>query len=153
MDEEARAQETRNLLNCIVEYRTAAESLPASERDAVCPHLKINKMQKITIMVHDFIDISLQVINECDKAELWIRDKSQQQDSLPKNADPILWSSEIKKKADILDAYVYHLTILPNKHVSYNRKIIIMSEFQCTILFGECCKILKLIRNIILYFY
>lgn len=98
MDEEARAQETRNLLNCIVEYRTAAESLPASERDAVCPHLKINKMQKITIMVHDFIDISLQVINECDKAELWIRDKSQQQDSLPKNADPILWSSEIKKK-------------------------------------------------------
>nr|GMD08963.1 heat shock 70 kDa protein 16 [Ipomoea batatas] len=83
MDEEARAQETRNLLNCIVEYRTAAESLPASERDAV--------------------------INECDKAELWIRDKSQQQDSLPKNADPILWSSEIKKKADILDAMCKHM--------------------------------------------
>ncbi|VFQ81709.1 unnamed protein product [Cuscuta campestris] len=78
MDEDARAQETRNLLHCIVEYRIAAESLPASEKDYV--------------------------ISECDQAEQWLREKSQQQDALPKNANPVLWSSDIKRKADILDA-------------------------------------------------
>ncbi|VFQ88605.1 unnamed protein product [Cuscuta campestris] len=79
MDEEARAQETRNLLHCIVEYRTAAESLPASEKD--------------------------NVVSECNQAEQWLREKSQQQDALPKNANPVLWSSDIKRKAEILDAF------------------------------------------------
>ncbi|GFZ03227.1 heat shock protein 70 (Hsp 70) family protein [Actinidia rufa] len=78
-DEEARAEATRGLLNCIVEHRMALGSLPASERDAVT--------------------------SECNKAEQWLREKTQQQDSLPKNADPILWSSEIKRKAEALDAY------------------------------------------------
>ncbi|CAH9082306.1 unnamed protein product [Cuscuta europaea] len=83
MDEEARAQETRNLLNCIVDYRTAAESLPPSEKNAV--------------------------FSECSKAEHWLRDKSQQQDALPKNANPVLCSSEIKQKADILHAMCKHM--------------------------------------------
>lgn len=78
-DEEARAQATRELLKCIVDYRTAVQSLATYERDAV--------------------------INECNKAELWLREKSQQQDSLPKNADPVLWSHEIKKKTEALDTY------------------------------------------------
>ncbi|KAK6149762.1 hypothetical protein DH2020_017287 [Rehmannia glutinosa] len=43
------------------------------------------------------------VIGECNKAEHWLREKSQQQDSLPKNADPILWSSEITRKAQALE--------------------------------------------------
>ncbi|KAL3850865.1 hypothetical protein ACJIZ3_012747 [Penstemon smallii] len=81
-DEEARALATRNLLNCIVEYRMAVKSLPPSERETV--------------------------IGECNKAEQWLREKSQQQDSLPKNADPILWSSEIKRKADALDEICKH---------------------------------------------
>ncbi|CAI9087209.1 OLC1v1021228C1 [Oldenlandia corymbosa var. corymbosa] len=34
-DEEARAQATKNLLNCIVEYRMAADSLPPNEKNAV----------------------------------------------------------------------------------------------------------------------
>lgn len=34
-DEEARAQATRDLLNCIVDYRMGAGSLPPSDRDAV----------------------------------------------------------------------------------------------------------------------
>ncbi|XP_052181221.1 heat shock 70 kDa protein 16 isoform X2 [Diospyros lotus] len=83
-DEEARAQATRNLLNCIVEYRMAAGSLPASEKDAV--------------------------LNECSKAEHWLREKTQLQDSLPKNTDPILWSSEIKKRTDALQAMCKHIT-------------------------------------------
>uniref|UniRef100_A0A5B6ZSD4 Putative heat shock protein 16 n=1 Tax=Davidia involucrata TaxID=16924 RepID=A0A5B6ZSD4_DAVIN len=82
-DEESRVQATRALLQCIVEYRMAAGSLPASERDAV--------------------------INECNKAEQWLRDKTQQQDSLPKNVDPILWSSEIKRKSEALNAMCKHI--------------------------------------------
>ncbi|XP_057498029.1 heat shock 70 kDa protein 16-like [Actinidia eriantha] len=83
-DEEARAEATRGLLSCVVEHRMALGSLPASERDAV--------------------------INECNKAEQWLREKTQLQDSLPKNADPVLWSSEIKRKAEALDAMCKHMT-------------------------------------------
>ncbi|KAL2475601.1 Heat shock 70 kDa protein 16 [Abeliophyllum distichum] len=81
-EEEARAQTTRSLLKCIVEYRMAVESLPPSERDVV--------------------------VGECNKAEQWLRDKTQQQDSLPKNADPVLLSSEIKRKAEALEAICRH---------------------------------------------
>ncbi|KAL2495388.1 Heat shock 70 kDa protein 16 [Forsythia ovata] len=77
-EEEARAHTTRSLLNCIVEYRMAVESLPPSERDVV--------------------------VGECNKAEQWLREKTQQQDSLPKNADPVLLSSDIKRKAEALEA-------------------------------------------------
>ncbi|KAA8515496.1 hypothetical protein F0562_018893 [Nyssa sinensis] len=82
-DEESRAQATRALLESIVENRMAAASLPANERDAV--------------------------INECNEVEQWLRDKTQQQDSLPKNADPILWSSEIKRKSEALNGMCKHI--------------------------------------------
>ncbi|KAF8391557.1 hypothetical protein HHK36_023863 [Tetracentron sinense] len=78
-DEEARAQATRDLLKCIVDYSMAVTSVPESDRDAV--------------------------INECNKAQQWLREKTQQQDSLPKNTDPILWSSEIKRRVEYLDEY------------------------------------------------
>ncbi|KAI3863170.1 hypothetical protein MKW98_015628 [Papaver atlanticum] len=86
-DEEARAQATRDLFNCIVEYRVAVKSLPASDRDVV--------------------------IDECNKAEQWLRDKTQQQDSLPKNTDPLLWSNEIKAKAEALDMMCKHILRSP----------------------------------------
>ncbi|OVA11479.1 Heat shock protein 70 family [Macleaya cordata] len=76
-DEEARAQATRDLLKCIVDYRMAVKSLPASDRDTV--------------------------INECNKAEQWLREKTQQQEALPRNTDPLLWSSEIKTRAEALE--------------------------------------------------
>ncbi|XP_059292908.1 heat shock 70 kDa protein 16 [Lycium ferocissimum] len=82
-EEEARAQATRNLLNSIVEHRMAAGSLPASEKDTV--------------------------INECHKAEQWLRDKSHQQEALPRNADPVLWSSEIKRKTEAFEAMCKHV--------------------------------------------
>ncbi|RZC65661.1 hypothetical protein C5167_009346 [Papaver somniferum] len=82
-DEEARAQATRDLLKCIVEYRMAVKSLPTCDRDVV--------------------------INECNKAEQWLRDRTQQQDSLPKNTDPLLWSNEIKAKAEALDMTCKHI--------------------------------------------
>ncbi|GMH05316.1 hypothetical protein Nepgr_007156 [Nepenthes gracilis] len=82
-DEEARAQATRDLFNCIVDYRMAAGSLPSGEQDTV--------------------------LTECNKAEQWLREKSQQQDSLPKNVDPVLWSSHIRRKMEALDAICKHV--------------------------------------------
>ncbi|KAH0451688.1 hypothetical protein IEQ34_018987 [Dendrobium chrysotoxum] len=76
-DEEARAQATRDLLNSIAEHRMAVKSLPTYERDAI--------------------------INECNKAEQWLREKSQLQDGLAKNVDPLLWSHEIIKMTEGLD--------------------------------------------------
>ncbi|KAL2523995.1 Heat shock 70 kDa protein 16 [Abeliophyllum distichum] len=49
------------------------------------------------------------VIGECNKAEQWLREKSQQQDSLPKNADPVFWTSEIKRRAVDLDEMFKHV--------------------------------------------
>ncbi|KAL8468931.1 hypothetical protein ACS0TY_031948 [Phlomoides rotata] len=81
-DEDARAVATRNLLNRIEECRRTVGSLPSSKRDAV--------------------------IGECDKAEHWLKEKTLQQESLPKNADPIIWSSEITTKAETLDELYKH---------------------------------------------
>ncbi|XWS15583.1 hypothetical protein CRYUN_Cryun34aG0013200 [Craigia yunnanensis] len=77
-DEAARVQATRDLLKCIADYRMAAGSLSSIKKDAVT--------------------------DECDKAEHWLQEKSQQQDSLPKDVDPMVWSSEIKRKAEALEA-------------------------------------------------
>lgn len=49
--------------------------------------------------------VMFQIINECNKAEQWLREKLQQQDSLPKDNDPIIWSSDIKSKAADLKLY------------------------------------------------
>ncbi|KAJ6401905.1 hypothetical protein OIU84_014061 [Salix udensis] len=74
----------KDLLSCIADYRMNARSLAASERDAV--------------------------IDECNKAEKWLQEKIQQQDSLPKNVDPVLWSSEIRRKAEGFDATCKYIT-------------------------------------------
>lgn len=76
-DEEARARATRDLLSRVVEHRLAAKSLATYERD--------------------------DIMNECNKAEQWLREKSQLQDGLPKNADPTIWSHEIIKMTEALD--------------------------------------------------
>ncbi|XP_027185574.1 heat shock 70 kDa protein 16 [Coffea eugenioides] len=97
-DEEARAQATRSLLNCIVENRMAVGSLPPSERDAV--------------------------YNECSKAEQWLRERTQLQDSLPKNADPTLSSSEIRRRTEALDVMCKRImrskSSLPTPHDAPN---------------------------------
>jgi heat shock protein 4 len=71
-NEEVRAQATRDLSKCIVDHRMAAKSLPTPEQYAV--------------------------ERECTKAEQWLWERSQLQESLPKNVDPALWSHEINKK-------------------------------------------------------
>jgi heat shock protein 4 len=89
-DEEARAQATRDLLYSIVEYRIAVErSVPAADRDLV--------------------------LNECNKAEQWLREKTTQQDALPKNADPVLWSTDIKAREEALNSVCKHLVPKPSQ--------------------------------------
>uniref|UniRef100_A0A0A9F874 Heat shock 70 kDa protein 16 n=1 Tax=Arundo donax TaxID=35708 RepID=A0A0A9F874_ARUDO len=79
-DDEVRAQAMRELLKCIGDHRMAAKSLSTPERDAVD--------------------------NECTKAEQWLREGLQLQESLPKNVGPVLWSCEIKRKQEELDITV-----------------------------------------------
>lgn len=76
-DEEARVQATRDLLKSIVEYRTTVKSIASGDKDVV--------------------------LKECLKAEQWLREKTQQQDALPKNTEPVLWSSDIRRRAEALD--------------------------------------------------
>uniref|UniRef100_A0A1D1ZIY1 Heat shock protein 16 n=1 Tax=Anthurium amnicola TaxID=1678845 RepID=A0A1D1ZIY1_9ARAE len=90
-EEEARAHEVRELLNCIVDYRMAAQSFPAPDRD-----------------------VALQVIEECNKAEQWLREKTQLQESLPRNTDPILWSNDIKNQTESLQMSCQQ--IMESKH-------------------------------------
>jgi len=47
-----------------------------------------------------------------NKAEHWLTEKVQQQDSYPKNIDPILWSSDIRsviKDLNVYDTYPFPL--------------------------------------------
>ncbi|KAG6415764.1 hypothetical protein SASPL_123180 [Salvia splendens] len=55
----------------------------------------------------DHIDVAEKhkVFNECVGAEAWLREKKQQQDSLPKHANPVLLSADVKKKAEALDRF------------------------------------------------
>ncbi|KAL7612757.1 hypothetical protein Lser_V15G08223 [Lactuca serriola] len=76
-EEDARIQATTTLSNSIKHYRKAPYSLSPSDKDAV--------------------------YTECNKAEQWLLEKSQLQDSIPKNADPIFWSNEINRKAEVLE--------------------------------------------------
>lgn len=55
--------------------------------------------------------IVLQVVSECNKAEDWYKDKKQQQDALPKSANPALLAADIKKKTEFLDRYMVLNTI------------------------------------------
>lgn len=82
-DEDARAQATDDLLKSIVDYRTAVDSLSPKDKELI--------------------------VNECEKAEQWLREKTQQQDFLPRNVDPVLWSSDIRSKTDELNSACKHI--------------------------------------------
>ncbi|XP_051147786.1 heat shock 70 kDa protein 14-like [Andrographis paniculata] len=71
---------------CINSYREAAIS-----NDLKFNHIDVEEKQK--------------VLNECLQAESWLREKRQQQDTLPKHVTPALLSSDIKKKAEGLDRF------------------------------------------------
>ncbi|KAK7300084.1 hypothetical protein RJT34_10916 [Clitoria ternatea] len=80
-DLEARAQATRELFSCIVEYRMSADSLPPKNIELV--------------------------ISECNLAEHWLREKMRIQDTLPRSCDPVIWSSDIRSKTEELKLYEF----------------------------------------------
>ncbi|KAL5072650.1 hypothetical protein RYX36_011634 [Vicia faba] len=82
------------LIYCITSYREAAMS-----PDPKFDHIDINEKQK--------------VLNECVEAENWLREKKQQQDSLPKHANPVLLSAEIRKKAEAVDRFCKPIMMKP----------------------------------------
>nr|GEV31076.1 heat shock 70 kDa protein 16 [Tanacetum cinerariifolium] len=93
-EEDARAQAIKNLSNCIKQYYMAAGSLPTTEKEAVN--------------------------SECSKAEQWLHEKSHLQDSVPKHSNPILLSSEINKRAEVLERMFKHIT--KNKYSASNHE-------------------------------
>ncbi|KAK1416833.1 hypothetical protein QVD17_25950 [Tagetes erecta] len=72
------------LLNHINLYRQAAASA-----DPKYEHIDLSEKQK--------------VLNECSEVENWLRESKQLQDTLPKHVEPVLLSSDIRKKAETLD--------------------------------------------------
>ncbi|KAI9107505.1 hypothetical protein K1719_021542 [Acacia pycnantha] len=74
------------LIYCINSYREAAMS-----NDSKFDHIDVSEKQK--------------VLNECVEAEAWLREKQQQQDTLPKYANPVLLSAEVRKKAEAVDRF------------------------------------------------
>ncbi|KAL5226720.1 hypothetical protein ABZP36_014985 [Zizania latifolia] len=79
---------------CINSFREAALS-----NDPKFNHIDVEEKQK--------------VINECSEAEAWLREKRQQQDALPKHANPVLLSSDIKKKAETVDRFCKPIMMKP----------------------------------------
>ncbi|MFS7980798.1 putative Heat shock protein 70 family [Helianthus anomalus] len=72
------------LVGVINGYRQAAAS-----GDQKYEHIDLSEKQK--------------VLNECSEAETWLRESQQLQDTLPKHAEPVLLSSDIRKKAETID--------------------------------------------------
>ncbi|KAB2611338.1 heat shock 70 kDa protein 15-like [Pyrus ussuriensis x Pyrus communis] len=74
------------LAYCVNSYREAATS-----SDAKFEHIDSTDKHK--------------VLNECVEAEAWLREKKQQQDSLPKHANPVLLSADVRRKAEAVDRF------------------------------------------------
>lgn len=83
-EEESRRPFLEQLMYCINSFREAARS-----KDSKFDHIDTTEKEK--------------VIAECNKTEDWLREKKQQQDHLPKSANPVLLCAEVKKKTDTLD--------------------------------------------------
>ncbi|KAJ1261991.1 hypothetical protein BS78_09G072100 [Paspalum vaginatum] len=81
-----RASAVDQLVYCIKSFRDAALS-----NDQKFDHIEISEKQK--------------VINECSEAENWLRERKEQQEALPKHANPVLLVSDLRKKAETLDRF------------------------------------------------
>ncbi|KAI5073778.1 hypothetical protein GOP47_0011791 [Adiantum capillus-veneris] len=83
-EEESRGPCLEQLIYCLNSFREAARS-----KDPKFDHIDAADKEK--------------VIMECNKAEDWLREKKQQQDHLPRSANPVLLCAEVKKKTETLD--------------------------------------------------
>ncbi|WJX37720.1 hypothetical protein P8452_25458 [Trifolium repens] len=74
----------------------------------------IKKLSTLISEIHKYSDsLPLQykesLINDCNNVEQWLKEKVQQQNSYPKNIDPILWSSDIKGASEHLQKIVQRI--------------------------------------------
>ncbi|KAK2387239.1 heat shock protein 70 (Hsp 70) family protein [Trifolium repens] len=74
----------------------------------------IKKLSTLISEIHKYSDsLPLQykesLINDCNNVEQWLTEKVQQQNSYPKNIDPILWSSDIKGASEHLQKIVQRI--------------------------------------------
>uniref|UniRef100_A0ACD5TQN1 Uncharacterized protein n=1 Tax=Avena sativa TaxID=4498 RepID=A0ACD5TQN1_AVESA len=87
-------------------YKESKERGPALEQLAYCirsfREAALSNDQKF-----DHIDIAekQKVVNECSALESWLIEKKQQQNALPKHANPAILVSDLKKKAEELDRF------------------------------------------------
>ncbi|PSR96115.1 Heat shock 70 protein [Actinidia chinensis var. chinensis] len=79
---------------CINSYREAAMS-----NDPKFDHIELTEKQK--------------VLNECVEAEAWLREKQQRQEQLPKYANPVLLSADVRKKAEAIDRFCRPIMMKP----------------------------------------
>lgn len=92
-DDEERTQAINNLSTFISEIRKFADSFPPQDKE--------------------------QIIDMTNKAEHWLTEKVQQQDSYPKNIDPILWSSDIRSEIQDLELGMHN--IMKSRTTSENK--------------------------------
>ncbi|XP_042414310.1 heat shock 70 kDa protein 15-like [Zingiber officinale] len=103
----AKLEELQKQGNPIEErYREWTDRGPAVDQLAYC----INSFRAAALSndpKFDHIDLAekQKVVSECGEAEAWLREKQQQQNALPKHANPILLSADIKRKAESLDRF------------------------------------------------
>ncbi|XP_042482281.1 heat shock 70 kDa protein 15-like isoform X2 [Macadamia integrifolia] len=79
---------------CINSFREAALS-----NDPKFDHIDLAEKQK--------------VVNECVEAEAWLREKRQQQDSLPKYSPPVLLLADVRRKAEAVDRFCRPIMMKP----------------------------------------
>ncbi|XP_076889434.1 heat shock 70 kDa protein 15-like [Bidens hawaiensis] len=111
VEEEKQRTDNTNTLQYIVqgdpiEHRYKEHSERGSFVDQLVNHVNWFKQAAASNDAkYDHIDLceKQKVLNECSEAENWLREKKQQQDSLPKHADPVLLSSDIRKKLEAVD--------------------------------------------------
>ena len=103
----------------------------------------------VAIIFNYFHFSCMQILNECNKAEQWLREKTQKQESLPKNTNPVLWSSEISEMTEDLDLYDSFTSIL----VLLSLKILFyFLKYHCTYLNHDTKYLYIHLGNNIYYF-
>ncbi|KAJ7567999.1 hypothetical protein O6H91_01G015000 [Diphasiastrum complanatum] len=91
IEERQREEEARGPAIAELHYYTSSFREAALSSDPKFDHIEVGDREKVVL--------------ECNKAEEWLRDKKQQQDSLPKTTKPALLSMDIRKKTEVLDRF------------------------------------------------
>ncbi|KAJ4950775.1 hypothetical protein NE237_027607 [Protea cynaroides] len=103
----AKLEELKKLGDPIEErYKESSERGPAIEQLNYCIH-SFREAAVSNDPKFDHIDIAekQKVVNECVEAEAWLREKWQQQESLPKYAPPVLLSADVRRKTEAVDRF------------------------------------------------